>query len=190
MLAVREKRAEFDPLMADYEILSRGAAEHTLEKMVEMGERLGFPVALARKDLDKFKELNDTYGHEAGDEGLRRFGKQISQDKRKSDEIARKGGDEFEGYYAGAVKAQMEKRLAESMQAFQRENIGTIFAGLSASIGIADTTEITPGLKDIDGKEISAVEQLKALAERRMLEAKRQGRNRIITEDPPKEHNV
>ena len=66
-----------------------------LTEELERGQRYGTPVALLMLDIDDFKKLNDTYGHPAGDEVLRRIGGIMVQELRAGDLAARYGGEEF-----------------------------------------------------------------------------------------------
>jgi diguanylate cyclase (GGDEF)-like protein len=67
----------------------------TIEGKIRDLLRAGTPFALAVADLDKFKSINDTYGHEAGDRALRFFSQIASAGLRDGDLIARWGGEEF-----------------------------------------------------------------------------------------------
>lgn len=81
-----------DPLTG---LLSRQSFYQHLSAMIAQSERAERNIALGFIDLDKFKEVNDTYGHRVGDELLAAFGVYLKQKKRESDLAARLGGDEF-----------------------------------------------------------------------------------------------
>ncbi len=81
-------RAERDPLTG---VLNRGAFEHMRTVLKDVFE----PIALIIIDVDKFKDVNDTYGHEAGDEVLKKVANVIRRAFRTQDCVARIGGDEF-----------------------------------------------------------------------------------------------
>lgn len=66
-----------------------------VEREIERSRRYGHPFVLAYIDLDRFKSVNDEFGHAAGDELLRRVAHAITQTVRESDRVARLGGDEF-----------------------------------------------------------------------------------------------
>ena len=74
---------------------NRRAFMRRLEDEVARVQRYGFPLSLALIDLDKFKEINDKYGHAAGDEVLRVYSKNILSIFRHHDLVARYGGEEF-----------------------------------------------------------------------------------------------
>lgn len=76
-------------------LLSRRAFFHDANMMLNFSKREQMPVALLIIDLDKFKAINDTYGHSAGDKVLINFGEIIQSVTRKSDISGRIGGEEF-----------------------------------------------------------------------------------------------
>jgi diguanylate cyclase (GGDEF)-like protein len=89
-------------------------------------------------DLDRFKEINDTYGHPAGDQVLTQLGPRLSACLREGDLLIRLGGDEFvvllvdgDAEYAAAVAQRLTDGLAKPF------TLGTAHVGISASIGIA-----------------------------------------------------
>ena len=87
-----ERLAMFDPLTG---LSNRRAAEGRLAAEAERSKRYGHPLTVISFDLDKFKQINDTYGHPAGDQVLKEFARRLSCAIRKSDIAARMGGDEF-----------------------------------------------------------------------------------------------
>src|SRR5258708_13846727 len=84
--------ARVDPLPGLY---NRRVAEERLASEASRSQRYGHPLAVVSFDLDKFKEINDTYGHLAGDQVLKEFAGRLGQAIRMSDFAARMGGDEF-----------------------------------------------------------------------------------------------
>lgn len=106
-------KAEHDPLTG---LFNRGAFEK-FRALLQMDES---PVGLALIDVDKFKSINDTFGHEAGDRALRRVADQLRRNFRSDDFCIRMGGDEF----AVIVKGQPENlrpTLAEKIRHINRE---------------------------------------------------------------------
>ncbi len=83
-------------------------AAHT----IAMCRRVDRPATLLLFDLDGFKQINDTLGHEAGDNVLRRFGKELLATFRDSDVVARRGGDEFCVLLSGATAGDVPRPLA------------------------------------------------------------------------------
>lgn len=148
---------------------SRLSGVELLEIQFIISSRSGTPLALAFFDLDNFKSVNDTYGHEAGDQVLIKAVERIRASLRTGDMLSRWGGEEFilimpNTYCNGAVSA-IEK-LRETGLGVRPDN-----APITASIGIAERTE-------------DRTEDWKALvelADKRMYEAKQQGKNRIVS---------
>jgi diguanylate cyclase (GGDEF)-like protein len=74
---------------------NRRVADVRLASEAARSERYGHPLTVVSFDLDKFKQINDTFGHAAGDQVLKEFGQRLHLAARKSDMVARMGGDEF-----------------------------------------------------------------------------------------------
>ena len=74
---------------------NRRVADIRLAAEAARSERYGHPLTVVALDLDNFKQINDTHGHLAGDEVLKEFGRRLEAATRKSDMVARMGGDEF-----------------------------------------------------------------------------------------------
>lgn len=81
-----------DPLTGVY---NRRFFEETLAQQLETARRYGRELSLVLLDIDRFKQINDTGGHQAGDEILRNFSRILQQTVRKADVVCRTGGDEF-----------------------------------------------------------------------------------------------
>jgi diguanylate cyclase (GGDEF)-like protein len=81
-----------DPLTG---VFNRRYLEETLEREIRRAERARHPVGLIMFDIDGFKRLNDTFGHEAGDAYLRELGTLLRERFRRDDVVCRYGGDEF-----------------------------------------------------------------------------------------------
>jgi diguanylate cyclase (GGDEF)-like protein len=129
------------------------------------------PYAVLFVDLDHFKAINDTAGHAAGDETLRRIAHILKGEIRASDIAARMGGDEFAILLPGCPRERAERVAANVLAAvvqFAQEWEGGKFGGLSASIGVAYT----------NAGEHDAEVVLRA-ADSACLAAKTNGRGRI-----------
>nr|WP_308495421.1 EAL domain-containing protein [Duganella flavida] len=120
-------------------LLNRRALIQQLEHAVATSDRSGIGFALLFLDLDKFKPINDTYGHEAGDELLRQVAARLTAAVRVADIVARLGGDEFvvliEGKSASANAARVGRKI-ETACALPFD-IGSHRVKTAASIGIA-----------------------------------------------------
>lgn len=126
-------------------------------------------------DLDHFKRINDSLGHEAGDKLLTLAAERLRQSFRKTDTVARLGGDEFAVLLDPIVKGKDAENLAQHLLKNLQETV--LWDGhpmhLAASIGIAVCTD--PG---------STVEQLVREADMAMYSAKRKGKNNIEMFNP------
>jgi diguanylate cyclase (GGDEF)-like protein len=101
-----------------------------LEHALELARRRGERVAVAFIDLDRFKLVNDTRGHEAGDKLLAEIGRRLSDALRGSDLVARLGGDEFCAILTGVSDAASARAIAQRL-------LDAISHQVTASIGIA-----------------------------------------------------
>ncbi len=138
------------------------------EYIVEFG-RIGKPVGLMILDLDHFKKVNDTHGHDVGDEALKAVANCLRTMTRYHDVVARLGGEEF-AVVAPNMDAEMLERFAERIRkaiAAMTVMAGEVRLKVTASVGLAVW----------DGKE--AAEEFFRRADRQLYEAKRQGRNRV-----------
>ncbi len=126
------------------------------------------PVALLLFDLDRFKEVNDTAGHQAGDRVLKAFCDLVAASMRPGDLFGRLGGEEFACLVANASMAQA-LHIAERLR---REFEATHFPGLAGnatvSVGVAMASEASRSLP-----------ALLAIADRALYRAKADGRNRV-----------
>ncbi|MBR2895193.1 MAG: GGDEF domain-containing protein, partial [Oscillospiraceae bacterium] len=108
------------------------------QQVSELLHESGVPLALVLMDVDKFKEVNDTYGHAGGDRVLIRVAKLLRDSLRESDYVFRIGGDEFAAILTNVKKEQLEavrkKLLRVNEKLLQPEEE---CAAVSLSIGMA-----------------------------------------------------
>lgn len=116
--------------------------------------RQHYPIGLLLLDADKFKTVNDTWGHEKGDAVLRAVGVTLSVVARSPDVIARLGGDEF-----ALVTTRADRASLEAMAA----NLQSIFAGLTAELEVGTTLSIGVVSSDDCPREKMLAEADKAL---------------------------
>jgi diguanylate cyclase (GGDEF)-like protein len=167
--------ADCDPLTGTF---NRRSFLTLLDKGISNAGREHSPLSVMLIDLDHFKKINDTWGHQTGDEALRHFVAVAETCIRHSDVIGRMGGEEFAIFlpHAGlneAMAAANRLRLAVETQPVAN---GQNPIGLSASIGVADWL---PG---------ETAETALARADAAMYRAKRRGRNRV--EPAPASHGA
>jgi diguanylate cyclase (GGDEF)-like protein len=153
---------------------NRRALMKALPEAMERARRSGKPCAILYLDLDGFKNVNDTWGHEEGDELLRQFGSRVAQSIRKTDMVARLAGDEFvvlmEMLHAASdAEAKGRDLLAVLQQPFR---LKTTTVPLGASVGVA--VHMPGAVEDVGA--------LLARADRAMYVAKGAGKNRLFVE--------
>jgi diguanylate cyclase (GGDEF)-like protein len=129
-------KANYDELTT---LPNRNLFYDRLEQAIAQSERSEAQVALLFIDLDGFKEVNDRYGHDAGDELLRIAAERLVRNVRDSDTVARMGGDEFtivlpQVTEVSEVKVVAAKTLEQMSQPFM---LGNREVRVSGSVGIA-----------------------------------------------------
>ncbi|MBQ0732411.1 MAG: sensor domain-containing diguanylate cyclase [Oleispira antarctica] len=103
-------------------IHNRRGFEILAQKSMANSARYGWKSALVFLDLNKFKEINDTYGHQAGDQALVDFSRLLTQMVRESDIIARLGGDEFVVMLMNSEEAEAREKVKVFMQELKQYN--------------------------------------------------------------------
>lgn len=154
-------------------LANRRRFERQLEREVARTRRYGHPFCLLMLDIDHFKRVNDTYGHEGGDETLRRLGHVLQTGTRGVDTAARVGGEEFaiiltETDFAHGL--EVAERLRKTIRETDIPEAGRV----TVSIGLAEYNEPVR-----DGRELYAA------ADAALYEAKRQGRDRVVSAATP-----
>ncbi|MDA1214611.1 MAG: GGDEF domain-containing protein, partial [Planctomycetota bacterium] len=154
-------------------VYNRNYFDQAIAREINLSGRTSMPVGLIFIDVDRFKKLNDTYGHQFGDEVLQRVAKLLGDDLRTTDILARFGGEEFVILVSQPTEKGLEK-LAERIRAkIEAEKIlyGEEVVPVTASFGVAFT---------ISNRDPSGLcERLIAAADEAMYEAKQTGRNRV-----------
>ncbi len=137
--AATRMAANIDPLTG---IANRGAFVESGKRIIERCRREGAPVSVMMFDLDRFKAVNDTYGHAAGDAVIRKFGEVAAAALRPNDALGRLGGEEFAVAMPGSSVEAAAAR-AERIRASFAENCrhvgdnrvnATVSCGVSASV--------------------------------------------------------
>jgi two-component system cell cycle response regulator len=150
---------------------NRRAVEAWAARQLEGAARHGFPFWVALADLDRFKSVNDTYGHDAGDTVLKKFAQILKANTRSSNICARIGGEEFLLVLTHVEKEGVEAaigRIREQL-AGQRFRFGGCNLGVTASFGIAG----------FQGKKAPDFDLLVNHADVALYSAKHNGRNRM-----------
>lgn len=142
-----------------------------LSRQIIQHKRYDHPLTLIMLDIDYFKKLNDTHGHQAGDSVLKQVAELLLRLTRKADLVARYGGEEFaviltETDLRGGAVAAERIRMAFERYSFVHE--GKLKLKLTASLGVA-----------VVKQDIETADELIEAADKLLYEAKRLGRNRI-----------
>ncbi len=137
---------------------------------LERAQRLGYPLALVMLDLDRFKVINDRYGHPAGDDALRQIAPLIHQVTRSMDTLARYGGEEFALILPGSD-------LDEAMAVAER--LRSLLAGSLLSAGGGCVVSASLGVA-VHPRHALTTDDLVKLADAALYAAKRAGRNRVV----------
>lgn len=146
-MAELQREAENDFLTGIY---NRRYFIKEFKKLLNQTKRNGPRSVLLMIDLDNFKKINDTYGHAEGDKVLQKFADILNENSRKSDIVARFGGDEFTVllYNANAGDAMHKMSLfREALLEFIADNYPDCKFEINCSVGIAEIDETVP---DID----------------------------------------
>ena len=154
-------------------LFNRASFEEFLGAEVRRSKRYGEPFAAAMLDLDKFKGFNDTYGHAAGDEALRTVADVIRRSVRRSDLVARYGGEEIVLIMPKTSLPQASKRLEQIRGAVEREPIQLPKREQKARVTVSAGVASWPA----DGDN---PEDLIHIADARLFQAKALGRNRVV----------
>jgi two-component system, cell cycle response regulator len=149
------------------------------QEEVAAARRSGAPLVCMFLDVDRFKSLNDTLGHQAGDEVLRYVAKLIKLQLRGSDLLARYGGEEFvvmlpaTTQQSGLETAERIRRIVEGQSVPIKEDG---IARVTISIGVA-MLHLPPGVDDVSALAADMI----ARADKAMYDAKAAGRNRVVS---------
>jgi diguanylate cyclase (GGDEF)-like protein len=166
-LTEAERRAQIDPLTG---VLNRRSLIERLDAACLRARARGLPISLLFIDLDHFKEINDSFGHQAGDACLRAIIDPIHAELRQSDVIGRYGGEEFVVILSSADAAAanpIAQRILERVAGVRVDGFGSPIR-LTCSIGVAASDML-----DVWG------EHLIAQADAAVYLAKRLGRNQV-----------
>lgn len=164
-LNMAENRASHDELTG---LWNRRSFNERLLETIQRSRRHGSRFCILMMDLDHFKLVNDTYGHQIGDIVLRSFSYRINERIRESDYFARWGGEEFILLIDNADIAQAAQ-LAETLRVSIESSRFDPVQSLTISIGVAEY------------KPEEAIDSLLARADKHLYDAKEAGRNRVCS---------
>lgn len=156
--------ATTDPLTG---VANRRAFDHSLQLELAIVERRGTPLSLLMLDVDHFKRINDTFGHEGGDKVLVAIAQMLNGCARVIDVVARVGGEEF-AVILPNTDAEGAQEVAERMR-----------IAVARSNWLGQPTTISIGVATLQEKEDAA--SLYARADAALYAAKTSGRDRVVT---------
>lgn len=158
-----------DPLTG---LFNRRFMEVTLERELARAERNGTPLGVIMLDIDKFKDFNDSFGHEAGDEMLKAIGAFLPAHVRKEDVVCRYGGEEFIIILPGAsleASADRARKVCREIRPLRVEHDRTALGPISFSLGVAAfPTHGSTGMAVVHAADMA------------LLKAKKEGRARVV----------
>lgn len=178
-LSLLEQENIADPLTGVY---NRRHLDRRLNEEVARARRHGLPLTLLMLDIDHFKQVNDRYGHPAGDQVLVQFAALIKLQLREPDIVARYGGEEFlviapQTSRPDALNLAERLRARIDSNAFRLTDVaehgGKTEIRLTCSIGVACLSD-----------EIFRADLLVHCADKNMYHAKHAGRNRVNADEP------
>lgn len=168
-VAVLQSLADVDPLTG---LLNRRGLEKALGVEMSRISRTGETITVVCVDLDHFKQINDTHGHPVGDKVLRKLGEVLRKTSRRTDLVARMGGEEFVIVFPGASAVS---NLAHVDHIREMVKNDPVLAStdhpqicVTASFGMAESSEH------------HAMDDLFKLADAALYRAKQSGRDQVI----------
>jgi diguanylate cyclase (GGDEF)-like protein len=195
--------ASHDPLTG---AMNRRSFMERAEYELQAARSLGIPSGIVMMDIDHFKDFNDTWGHQAGDDALRHVVAIITSMLRKNDFLGRYGGEEFIFFFSHADKKTgiaIAERVREAI-ASTPVKIGSRLLSITASFGVVLTEDANipegelsadPGKRDsaeAPGEEGGSgiFEHLIHCADLALYKAKEEGRNRVVCFEQEEEKEV
>jgi diguanylate cyclase (GGDEF)-like protein len=164
-----------DPLTG---LLNRNVLYERMDEELSRAQRFGEVLGVAVVDIDRFKRINDQFGHVAGDQVLREIAARLKKNMRGSDVVARFGGDEF-------VVLLTHTSVEGATIALERlREYATYNSTVLASEGGSETVTLSMGVAFWTPETSLTATQLIAEADRALYRAKEAGRNRMAVAEP------
>jgi len=163
-----EEAARTDPLTG---LPNRRAIEEWAAKQLRGAARHGFPLWVALGDIDNFKSINDSFGHDAGDIVLKTFAELLKKSTRASDMCGRLGGDEF----LLVVTHVGPEDIEATINRFREQFAVLSFPLQGQSVRVTSSF----GISGFSSNEVEEFTSLVRKADQMLYEAKRAGRNRV-----------
>jgi diguanylate cyclase len=173
------KEARTDQLSG---VANRKAFDEQLQIMLGAWRRKGRPFVLILADIDHFKWINDTHGHQAGDHVVMHIGEFLRKSIRDRDFVARFGGDEF-AILLDNTELELGLQIAERIRsAVTKCNFGTRLSAAEAAITFSVGVSVA--------RPDSTAESIVREADQALYQSKESGRNRVSYYEPPVEGSL
>jgi diguanylate cyclase (GGDEF)-like protein len=163
------RKASYDALTGVY---NRGTLMRSLDVVIEKTHKKNISAAVLMMDIDHFKNVNDTYGHQCGDETLIELTRRVSGRLRKNDVFGRYGGEEFCAVISGADR-DIAFKIAENVRKII-ESEPFEFEGVSFPV------TVSIGLSVINPADSKTAQEIIAEADSALYKAKNTGRNKCV----------
>jgi diguanylate cyclase (GGDEF)-like protein len=154
-------------------LMRRNAFESVFGDEIRRCRRYNHPLSLLMLDIDHFKNINDTYGHQAGDLALKYVGRVIQENLRSTDTPSRYGGEEF-CILLSETAPQAARKVAETL----RNKIASMKIALGKESQINITVSI--GVYSISDNYIPEADDILGQADAALYQAKEEGRNKVV----------
>jgi two-component system, cell cycle response regulator len=174
-LAHETDRASRDDLTG---LLTRRAALERVAAEINRAKRDGTSIGVIFADLDNLKQVNDLWGHEAGDQALRIVGRLLQRELRDYDIAARWGGDEFLLLLPGVTRTQ-------AIKVAERLRVMLIATPLPYGDAGPEPLHLSLGVTVAEAAGATGLRALLRQADQALYRAKEEGRNRVCVFDPP-----
>ncbi len=152
-------------------IANRRHLEKRLNRDIQRAQRYNEPLTVVMMDLDHFKDINDTWGHDVGDQVLVAIANYLKEHLRSPDFIARYGGEEFSLVLPETGLGQAKQLVARILGGMSEVIVAPVDHAVTGSFGLAQW---------VAGEDVRAV---LAKADEAMYEAKNRGRNRMVLDE-------
>ena len=152
---------------------NRAAFDRHLTLECQRAQRSGHSVAVVLFDVDHFKQINDRFGHAAGDAVLHAVGQCLRRSLRSYDMVARYGGDEFACICSGCLPGEIDLTLERIVRGFERLKFDTSIPGAPPTLSIGACVVH-------DETELGFPERIPGQADKCLYLAKRNGRNQAF----------
>jgi diguanylate cyclase (GGDEF)-like protein len=163
------RQSIIDPLTG---LFNRRFMDETLHRELIRADRKGTSLSLLVLDLDHFKQLNDTHGHDAGDAVLKAVSHLIRQNVRESDLACRFGGEEMVVILPecdAAAAVERSEKIRDAIATLTVQHAGLTISAVTASLGVA-----------VSSQHGTVAETLLRTADQALYRAKHGGRNRVV----------